>query len=57
MSNYKSLRDFSYEITGESGNILDAIIKGYVKYYIDEGVLTCSSESAIISIAESAVYT
>lgn len=57
MSNYKSLRDFSYEITGENGSILDAIIKGYVKYYIDEGVLTCSSESAIISIAESAVYT
>lgn len=57
MSNYRSLRDFSYEITGDGGSILDAIIKGYVKYYIDEGVLTCSSESAIISIAESAVYT
>ncbi len=57
MSNYKSFRDFNYEITGESGNILDAIIKGYVKYYIDNNVLKCSSESAIISIAESAVYT
>lgn len=57
MSNYKSFRDFNYEITGESGNILDAIIKGYVKYYIDNGSLTCSSEAAIISIAESAVYT
>lgn len=57
MSNYKSFRDFNYEITGESGNILDAIIKGYIKYYIDNGSLTCSSEAAIISIAESAVYT
>lgn len=56
MKNYVNLKEFSCEVKPGEG-LLGAIARGYIKYYIDEGMLTSDNAlDSIYSIIDSSIY-